>query len=133
MYIEDFLNLKNGHEIAFHFKKNNEDIDMSEKKADISIELTLIDIIRKQLTIKPYCSLFKNNKSEYLNICASYEDIEVCNGESINYKILNFCSEYIAKILKSENNSSVNEMKISNYIENEKNDNVVKQSMVKFL
>lgn len=106
---------------------------MSEKKADISIELTLIDIIRKQLTIKPYCSLFKNNKSEYLNICASYEDIEVCNGESINYKILNFCSEYIAKILKSENNSSVNEMKISNYIENEKNDNVVKQSMVKFL
>lgn len=138
MNVENFVsNLCNGHELVFVFEKNgDEHVTSSSEKRDISIEFIFIDNIRKQLTIKPYCSLFKNNKSDYLNICTSFEDIEACDGEDFNSKMLNFCSEYIAEILKNEKKTSLNEMEVLNYPENDRKndiDNIVKESKVKFL
>jgi hypothetical protein len=98
--LEEYLKYKDDGDVEFFFQKNGESVDWS--RADISLQFVFIDKIRKMVVIRPYCSLFKEEKNNYYPISLSFEEIEMAKGNSINGKLLNICANYVSNILKEE-------------------------------
>lgn len=99
---EKYIAKEENKNIDYFFKKNNLENLENSSEADISLTFEFVDNIRKIAVIRPYCLLFKKPREHYSPISLSFAEIESANGNTINSKLLDLCSNYISHVLKTE-------------------------------